>query len=42
MGVTMPVLETEEGDGELKTGGEIEGLFTAQRAPLPKGSETNE
>jgi hypothetical protein len=29
MGVTRPVVETESGDGELKSGGETDGPFTA-------------
>jgi hypothetical protein len=36
MGVTMPVLETGGGDGELKSWGEIEGLFTAAASSSPE------
>ena len=42
MGVTMPVFATGAGDGELKTGEEIEGLFTAAASSFQKRSETNE
>jgi len=36
MGVTRPVFATGADGGELKTGEEIEGLFTAAASSFPK------